>query len=367
MMDGFDVDVAVVGAGVTGLAIAAELASRGRSVCVLERHPRAGMETSTHNSGVIHAGIYYPPGSLKARLCVEGRDRLYAFCAAHDIAHQRCGKLIVAVDDGELPALDALERTARANGVTVSPVDAAFIRAHEPHAAGIAALHSPDTGIVWAEGVVHALRHICDRHDAAWLPGAAVTGAEPAGSGLALMTERERIVAAVVVNAAGLYADRVSRLFGGDDFTIYPARGEYAELAPKRRGLIRGLIYPVPHTPGHSLGVHLVPTTGGSVLIGPTIRYQDDRADYERDRQPLEEFLEPTRRLIPGVTLDDLRLGGSGIRAKLCPPDLAFVDFLLAADTRVPGLVHAAGIDSPGLTSCLAVGRTVADLVESRL
>ena len=357
----------MIGAGVSGLATAAELSARGRSVCVLERHPRAGMDTSTHNSGVIHAGIYYPPGSLKARLCVEGRDRLYAFCPAEDIPHRRCGKLIVAADAAELPALDALERTARGNGVRVERVDAAFIRAHEPHAAGVAALHSPDTGIVFAEGVVQALRRLCDRHDAAWLPGAAVIGAEPSGDGLTVVTERERITAAVVVNAAGLYADRVSALFGGERFTIYPARGEYAELAPSRRHLVRGLIYPVPHTPGHSLGVHLVPTTHGSVLIGPTIRYQDDPADYERDRVPLESFLEPTQRLLPDITLDDLRLGGSGIRAKLCPPERAFEDFKIAADTRVPNLVHVAGMDSPGLTSCLAVGRYAADIVEGLL
>jgi len=360
-----DVDVAIVGAGVTGLAVAAELAARGRSVCVLERHPRAGMETSTHNSGVIHAGIYYPPGSLKARLCVEGRDRLYAFCAEHGVPHRRCGKLIVAADAGEVPALEALEATARANGVDVSMVDAAFIRAREPYAAAIAALHSPDTGIVWAEGLVKALRRVCDRHDVAWLPGAPITGADRAGAGLAVVTPRERIAAAIVVNAAGLYADEVSSMFGGEPFTIHPCRGEYAELAPKSRGIVKGLIYPVPHSPGHALGVHLTPTTEGQVLVGPTAEYQQSKSDYEGGRMALDAFVAPTARLLPRITIDDLRPAGSGIRPKLNGPDEAFADFLIKVDSRVPNLVHAAGIDSPGLTSCLAVGRHTAEIVES--
>ena len=362
-----DVDVAIVGAGVTGLAIAAELASRGRSVCVLERHPRAGMETSTHNSGVVHAGIYYPPGSLKARLCVDGRDRLYAFCAAHGVPHRRCGKLIVASDASEVAALGALEATARTNGVDVSMVDAAFVRAREPHLAAVAALYSPDTGIVWAEGLVKALRLLCDRHEAAWLPGAPVTSVESAGSSLALITPRERIVATVVVNAAGLYADEVSSLAGGERFTIHPCRGEYAELAPKRRGLVNGLIYPVPHSPGHALGVHLTPTTEGQVLVGPTAEYQESKSDYEGGRMPLEAFVAPAARLLPGLTVDDLRPAGSGIRPKLNTSDQPFADFMIKVDARVPALVHAAGIDSPGLTSCLAVARHTAAIVEARL
>jgi glycerol-3-phosphate dehydrogenase len=358
------IDVAVIGAGVTGLAAARAIAARGLSVCVLERHPRPGQDTSTHNSGVIHAGIYYPAGSLKARLCVEGRDRMYEFCAKHDIPHVHSGKLIVAHDDNEVRRLEELLERGRGNGVEgLEIVDRAFIASREPAVNAVAALWSPDSGIVNAEELVKALLRSGADQGMIFLPGTRLVGADRHAGGMALTTVREQILAHVVVNAAGLYADDVSRMLGGETFKIYPCRGEYAELVPAKRSLVNALVYPLPHASGHGLGVHLVRTTGGQVWLGPTIRYQDRKDDYENNREPLESFAAAVRRLIDGVAIDDLRLSGSGIRAKLHPPSESFADFMIRRDRENPVVVQACGIDSPGLTSCLAVGRLVADLV----
>jgi glycerol-3-phosphate dehydrogenase len=366
--DSTQIDVAVVGAGVTGLAAAAAIAATGAAVCVLERHPRPGMDTSTHNSGVIHAGIYYPEGSLKARLCVEGRDLMYAFCARHAVPHVRSGKLIVAHNEDEVRELEELQRRGAANGVTgLEIVDRAFIVTREPAVNTRFALWSPDSGIVNAEEFVKALLRTASGAGVMFLPGTKLLGADRHGDGMLLTTERESIVARVVVNASGLYADEVSQMLGGETFRIYPCRGEYAEFTPAKRSLVNGLVYPLPHRSGHGLGVHLVRTTGGQVWLGPTIRYQDRKDDYETNREPLEAFAESARRLIDGVTIDDLRLSGSGIRAKLHPPTESFADFLIRRDRVNPAIVQASGIDSPGLTSSLAVGALVSELVAAAL
>ena len=357
------IDVAVVGAGVTGLAAARELAGRGYSVCVLERHARAGLDTSTHNSGVIHAGIYYPTGSLKARLSIEGRRLLYEFAAAHGVPHQRCGKIIVANDDDELAALEGLCALGCANGVEgLTLVDGAFAIKREPQVRAIAALYSPETGIVDAEALVKTLLRTGVAAGVIFLPGTRLAGADPHADGIVIHTGRESILARQVVNAAGLYADEVSTALGGESFRIYPCRGEYAEFVAARRHLVNGLIYPLPHESGAGLGVHLLRTIGGAVWLGPTIRYQTRRDDYESDRLPVEAFLEPARRLLRGVDITDLRLSGSGIRAKLHPPGEQFADFLIKRDDNNSHLIQASGIDSPGLTSCLAIGRLVADI-----
>lgn len=359
-----DVEVLVIGGGVVGLACALA-ASRGRApVALIDPHPRFGAEASTHNSGVIHAGIYYPAGSLKARLCVEGRERLYEYCARRGVSHARCGKLIVASSQSETPEIEALASRAAANGVDdVALLSGAEARRREPAIAPAAALLSPSSGIVSSEELVRALAQDCAAGDVALLRGTKVIGADPVSDGLAITTPSERIVSRTVINAAGLFADEVSSMLGGEEFRIYPCRGEYAELTPKWRRRFTGPVYPLPHPSGHGLGVHVTPTTWGSVLLGPTARYQDRKDDYEGGRLPIEEFLEPTRALLPEITLADLQPGGTGIRAKLHPPEESFADFLIRRDRRQPRLIHAAGIDSPGLTACLAIGEVVGEIV----
>ncbi len=357
-----EIDVVIVGAGVTGLAAAAAIARRGASVCVVERHARAGLDTSTHNSGVIHAGIYYPAGSLKARLCVQGRRMMYEFCAAHDVPFVKSGKVIVAADESELSALAALKARGDANGVEgLELVDRAFVTKREPAVHSVAALYSPESGIVNAEDYVKALLHDAEDAGVIFLPSTRLLGADTTSTGIALRTEHEAILARQVVNAAGLYADDVSGMLEGESFTIYPCRGEYVELTPAKRSLVNSLAYPLPHD--HGLGVHLVKTTTGAVWLGPTASYQDRKDDYESNRLAVEDFVEPARRLLKDITLQDLRLGGSGIRAKLQAPDERFADFMIRRDRRNPAVVQASGIDSPGLTSSLAVGRLVGEIV----
>ncbi len=363
-----EIDVLVVGGGVVGLSCAAEIARSGRSVCLVERHGRPGLESSTHNSGVLHAGIYYPTGTLKATLCVRGQRLLYEFCERHNVPHVRCGKLIVPSGREDTSAgiaeLEALQALGHSNGVEqLEMVDADFVRKREPHTHALPALWSGTTGILETETLVRMLRHVCESRDVMILFGSQVLRGDRDGDGLLVHTAAESIRAATVVNCAGLYADEISAMFGGRQFTIYPARGEYVELTPSKRHFVNGLIYPLPHKKGHGLGVHATKTTWGSVLLGPTVQYQEKKDDYESNRMSVDEFLEPARALLPELGPGDIRPGQSGIRAKLHPPSESFADFLIERDPHVPALIQVSGIDSPGLTSCLAIAEVVGEIV----
>ena len=263
-------NVVIIGGGVVGAAIASEVSRYTDDVFLLEALPRLGLGTSTRNSGVIHAGIYYTPGSLKAFHCVRAVPMLYEFCAKHSIPHQRTGKLIVADSEEHLPQLEALVGRAAQNGVeNLQIVDRHFIREIEPNIVSPIAIYSPSTGIVEAEELIKTLARLAQANGAYILTNTRVIAAEVKNNLTTIRTEREEFQARVVINAAGLFADEVAALFGYDKHTIYPCRGEYAEVVPSRNKIVKGLVYPLPMPSGHGLGVHFTRTTGGALLVGP--------------------------------------------------------------------------------------------------
>ena len=366
-------NILIIGGGVVGCAVAREVSARWRDVFLVEQMPKFGMGASTRNSGVIHSGIYYPPGSLKAQLCVEGNRMLHEFCAAHNVPHRNCGKLVVAQGHGQEAALDRLAENGRANGVTgLRLVDRAAIRAREPHIEASAALEVPSTGIVSAEDLVKTLARMAAEQGASLLTHArviqmesrpdsiAVTIAQGAADDPARASE-ETIEARCVINCAGLYADEVAAMLGNRSYRIYPVRGEYCELVRSKSYLVNNLVYPLPHTDGLSLGVHLTRTLWGTVLVGPTANYISEKDDYERNRLPVEEFLRRAKPMLPELEAADLQLAYSGIRAKLVPPGHeGLADFVIAQEAAAPRAIQLIGIESPGLTSSLAIAQRVA-------
>jgi glycerol-3-phosphate dehydrogenase len=360
-------NVVIIGGGVIGTAIAAEISRHFDDVFLLEAMPRLGLGTSTRNSGVIHAGIYYKPGSLKAFHCIRGVPMLYQFCAEHNIPHERTGKLIVADSEEHLPILEELKERGEQNGVEgLGIVDRSFIRKIEPNVASPIALNSPNTGIVDAEELIRVLARSAASNGAHILTSTRVIGAE-VNDGLAMIrTEREEVAARVVINAAGLYSDEVARMFGYDKYTIYPCRGEYVELLPSARSLVNGLVYPLPLPTLHGLGVHFTKTTAGALLVGPNARYIKNKDDYESDRTDLRLFYESAVKMVPALRFEDMRMSYTGIRPRLVPEHVhTFADFVIEHDPQWPFVIHLIGIESPGLTSCLSIGRGVCEMARA--
>lgn len=396
-----DYDVAVVGAGIVGLATVWALTERAprTRVVVLEKEPGVGRHQTGHNSGVIHAGIYYRPGSAKARLCVEGGRRLTEFCDRHGIRWERCGKVIVATRPDELPRLAALYERGVANGVPgLALIGPERVRELEPHAAALQAIHSPHTGIVDYREVAAALAAEAERRGVTIETGAGVEAIGRAGDGFVLGTPRREVAARRLINCAGLYADLVARRAGAAaDVHIVPFRGEYYHLRPERRHLVRALIYPVPDPAFPFLGAHFTRTVHGEVEAGPNAVLAFAREGYRFGRVNLVElldtltyrgfwamarrywrtgayemyrslskaaFVRALQRLVPDLRPADVVPGGSGVRAQAVSPDGSLVDDFRIVETA--DAVHVLNAPSPAATASLAIGRHIAALAADR-
>lgn len=365
------IDAAVIGAGVIGLAVARRLALAGREVVVLEAENAIGTQTSSRNSEVIHAGIYYVKDSWRARLCVPGKHALYRYCAERGVQHRRTGKLIVAVDDAEAAGLPRVCARAAANGVSdLRPLDAADIRAMEPALRCRAALFSPSTGIVDSHGLMLALQGEAESRGAPVVLRSPVTGGEARAEGVVLEIGGDyptTILCRTVVNAAGHGAQEIARAIRGMRLETIPplhyARGNYFTLTGKNP--FRHLIYPAPRPRSSgALGVHVTLDLAGRARFGPDLEWIDS-LDYAVNPERSVPFYEAVRRYWPDLPDGALTPAYAGVRPKLAGPGEPERDFILQgpADSGVAGLVNLFGIDSPGLTSCLAVADAVGGML----
>jgi L-2-hydroxyglutarate oxidase LhgO len=362
------VDVVVAGAGVVGIAVARALARAGREVIVLDAAEAIGTETSSRNSEVIHAGIYYPKDSLMARLCVAGRRQLYAFCDDHGVAARRCGKLIVATSAEEDEKLAGIQARAEANGVEgMRVLTAAEARALEPNLVCTSALLSPETGIVDSHGYMVALQGEAEAHGAMFVFHSPIRGGRAVSDGVEIDVggaDPTRLKARLLINSAGLHAPALARAIEGMPRqlipTAYYAKGNYFTLAG--RSPFSRLIYPVP-VPG-GLGVHLTIDLGGQARFGPDVEWIDT-LDYSVDPRRADSFYAAVRRYWPDLRDGALLPGYAGIRPKIVPQGAPGQDFVVQAPKAhgVAGLINLFGIESPGLTSAIALADFIADTV----
>jgi (S)-2-hydroxyglutarate dehydrogenase len=389
-------DVAIIGGGIVGLATAMALKSGSRaSLVVLEAENRLAQHQTGHNSGVIHSGLYYKPGSLKARNCVTGRQAMYQFCQEHGIAHDPCGKVVVATDTRELPALQELERRGHANGLQgVRRLSAEELREYEPHASGIAGLLVPETGIVDYKRVAQVYADLVQKEGGQIQTGARVHGCKQAGGELVLETARGAVYCRALINCAGLRSDEVARLCGvNPNVRIIPFRGEYYELVPERRFLVKNLIYPVPDPRFPFLGVHFTRMIHGGVEAGPNAVLALKREGYRWTSFSPQDllqmlsysgfwlmagrywktgmgevyrslsqgaFVQALQKLLPELRYEDIRPAGSGVRAQAVEPNGALVDDFRIVEA--PYMIHVLNAPSPAATASISIGKTIAEM-----
>lgn len=371
----FDSKITIIGAGVVGLAIAAKLSEECNSVFVIERNKLFGQETSSRNSEVIHAGIYYPQGSLKALLCVEGKKLLYKFCNEFEIPYKNCGKLIVATSENEIPILDEIKQKALNNGVD----DLVFlnqdeIAKYEPNIFALKALYSPSTGVIESHSFMKQLETLAVNNNAEIVYGTSVTGIaklekgyeitllEPDGTSYSFSSE-------IVINSAGLESDLVAKMIGinNEKLKIQFCKGQYFSINPPKNRLINRLVYPVPDPNMVALGIHVTVDLGGGVKLGPDAVYLDNNFyDYKVDNSRKEFFYDSVKRFLPFLEMEDLSPEMAGLRPKTQKKNEAFKDFYIQEESErgLSGFINLIGIESPGLTASLAIADMIKSLIK---
>ncbi|PIQ87798.1 MAG: hypothetical protein COV73_02210 [Candidatus Omnitrophica bacterium CG11_big_fil_rev_8_21_14_0_20_43_6] len=368
-------DCIVIGAGVVGLAVANDLAIDGRSVLLIERHDSFGTETSSRNSEVMHGGMYYPTGSLKANLCVQGRRLLYDFCRTHNIPCKKTGKIVVATDDQEIPALEKLLKLGLANGVEgLHLIDEGEIKSFEPQVSGMAALFSPETGIIDSHKLMSCLADSAKEHGAVIAYNSNFLRAINKSDSYELVikngTDELELKAKIVINSAGLDSDIVAQNAGFDlekhHYHIHYCKGQYFRLNTAKARFLKMLVYPVPKPTSGGLGVHATVDLAGGVRLGPDDEYLKLRIqDYSVDSSDRLKFYDSARKFIPFISENDLYADTAGMRPKLQEPGGDFRDFVISDETvkGFPGFINLIGIESPGLTASLAISGYVRDRV----
>lgn len=370
-----DADITVIGGGVVGLAIAEAISESFKNVFLIEKHLTFGQETSSRNSEVIHAGIYYTKDSLKSKLCVEGKWLLYDYCKKYKVPYNKCGKLIVATSEEEIKVIEGIRQTAVKNGVDdLLVIDRNEIAELEPNIFAVKALYSPSTGIVDSHSLMKQYETNSINNGCQIVYGSEVTGIQKIGKGyrITLFDSDKKVysfTSTIVINSCGLTSDKVSEMVGikDPDLTIQFCKGEYFRLNPPKNRLINRLIYPVPHHNMEGIGIHVTIDMAGGVKLGPDVKYLDSNIyDYKLSPSKQDSFYTSAKKFLPFIEFEDLSPEMAGIRPKIQKPGEPLRDFYISEESPrgYRGFINLIGMESPGLTSSIAIGRYVKDIVE---
>jgi L-2-hydroxyglutarate oxidase LhgO len=370
------IDITIVGAGIIGLAVAKELSSPDKDILIIEKNQSFGQETSSRNSEVIHAGIYYPKNSLKAKTCLEGKALLYEFCQKNNVAHKKLGKLIVAICDNELKDLEDLFKRGRENGIEdLKLLTQEEIKKLEPEIEARKAIYSPSTGIIDSHSLMEKLLLHFKTQKGEIAYNAELTGIDKADNGFILTVQDKnegsfKFFTRILINSAGLNSDKVAAMAGllKDEYKLNYCKGDYFRVASKKAKFINHLVYPLPKKYGAGLGIHATLDLAGQLRLGPDDEYVD-KIDYKIDETKKKIFYENVRQFLPFMELDDLSPDTSGIRPKLQGSPDDFRDFIIKDENNdgLAGFINLIGIESPGLTSALSIAKIVKELVKKYL